>query len=148
MLPHDGFMGALSEYYSYWIMQTLAMLLTAALIPRLRITSIFGAIGIVACLGFVNSTVWDAALFFSVPSSFTMQAITLLLSNGVLFWILVKVLPGIEVRGVAAALVAPVVFTILSMLIDKYGKTIDWSTLFQSVITSIEHLKGALRGTA
>ena len=105
MLPHDGFMGALSEYYSYWIMQTLAMLLTAALIPRLRITSIFGAIGIVACLGFVNSTVWDAALFFSVPSSFTMQAITLLLSNGVLFWILVKVLPGIEVRGVAAALV-------------------------------------------
>ncbi len=148
MLAHNGFMGALSEYYSYWIMQTLAMLLTAALIPRLRITSIFGAIGIVACLGFVNSTVWDAALFFSVPSSFTMQAITLLLSNGVLFWILVKVLPGIEVRGVAAALVAPVVFTILSMLIDKYGKTIDWSTLFQSVITSIEHLKGALRGTA
>lgn len=134
-------MPVLSEYYTYWIFQTLAMLLTAAVIPRLRITSLFGAIAIVACLGFVNSTIWDAALFFSVPSSFTMQALILLLSNGLLFWVLVKILPGIEVQGVVAALAAPVVFTVLSLLIDKYGKSIDWSMVFNIGLDWVEHLR-------
>lgn len=131
----------MSEYYTYWGMQTLAMLATAALLPKLKITSLLGAVAIVACLAFVNATVWDAALFLSVPSDLSIQAFVLLLSNGLLFWVLVKVLPGIEVDGLAAAIAAPVVFTLCSMIIDKYGKAIDWSALLGFIIYSIERLR-------
>ena len=110
---------------NYWGLQTIAMMLTALVIPRMKITSIFGALGIVLALGLVNATVWDTALFFSVPSTFSRQALTLLLSNGVLFWVLVKLLPGIEIEGFAPAFVAPVVFTALSLLISAYGRDLD-----------------------
>jgi len=110
---------------NYWALQTIAMMLTAALIPRMRITSIFGALGIVLALALVNATVWDTALFFSVPASVSRQALTLLAANGVLFWVLVKLLPGIEIEGFAPAFVAPVVFTALSLAISAYGREID-----------------------
>lgn len=110
---------------NYWGLQTVAMMLTALVIPRMRITSIFGALGIVLALGLVNATVWDTALFFSVPSSFSRQALTLLAANGALFWVLVKVLPGIEIEGFAPAFVAPVVFTALSLAISTYGRDVD-----------------------
>ena len=38
---------------------------------------------------------------------------------------LVKLLPGIEIEGFAAAFVAPVVFTALSLLISAYGRDVD-----------------------
>lgn len=110
---------------NYWGLQTVAMMLTALVIPRMRITSIFGALGIVLALGLVNATVWDTALFFSVPSSFSRHALTLLAANGLLFWVLVKLLPGIEIDGFAPALVAPVVFTALSLAISAYGRDLD-----------------------
>jgi uncharacterized membrane protein YvlD (DUF360 family) len=110
---------------NYWGLQTVAMMLTALLIPRMRITSIFGAMGIVLALGLVNATVWDTALFFSVPSSFSGHALTLLAANGLIFWVLVKLLPGIEIDGFAPAFVAPVVFTALSLVISTYGRDID-----------------------
>lgn len=110
---------------NYWGLQTVAMMLTALVIPRMRITSIFGALGIVLALGLVNATVWDTALFFSVPSSFSRQALTLLAANGALFWVLVKLLPGIEIEGFAPAFVAPVVFTALSLAISTYGRDLD-----------------------
>ena len=110
---------------NYWGLQTVAMMLTALVIPRMKITSIFGALGIVLALGLVNATVWDTALFFSVPSSFSRHALTLLAANGLLFWVLVKLLPGIEIDGFAPAFVAPVVFTALSLAISAYGRDLD-----------------------
>ena len=110
---------------NYWALQTAAMMLTAAVIPRMRITSIFGALGIVLALALVNATLWDTALFFSVPSSFSRHALTLLAANGILFWVLVKLLPGIEIDGFAPAFVAPVVFTALSLAVSAYGRDLD-----------------------
>jgi len=105
----------------YWIFHTVAMLLTALIIPRLRITSIFGAVLTVFALVVVNSTVWNAALFFELPNSMTTRTVLLLLSNGVIFWLLVKILPGIEVDGFLPAVAAPIIFTLLTVAIDSRG---------------------------
>jgi uncharacterized membrane protein YvlD (DUF360 family) len=130
---------------NYWGLQTVAMMLTALLIPRMRITSIFGALGIVLALGLVNATVWDTALFFSVPSSFSGQALTLLLANGVLFWVLVKLLPGIEIDGFAPALVAPVVFTALSLGISAYGRDVDLLDLGRKGVAAISQFRDQMQ---
>lgn len=114
------------------------MLLTALLIPGLRITGVSGAFGIVAALAFVNASVWDAALFFQLPNHLSSHALLLLLANGVLFWLLVKLLPGIEIEGILAAIISPLVFTVLSMLITYYGRDIDWMAVFSQVRELIE----------
>jgi uncharacterized membrane protein YvlD (DUF360 family) len=131
---------------NYWGLQTVAMMLTALVIPRMKITSIFGALGIVLALGLVNATVWDTALFFSVPSSFSGHALTLLAANGVIFWVLVKMLPGIEIEGFAPAFVAPVVFTALSLAISSYGRDVDLIELGRQGAHILTGMRDRLQG--
>jgi len=125
----------------YWVLQSLAMIATALLIPRLTITSIFGAIGIVIAIAFVNSKLWDAALFFHLPDTFSVQAGLLLLVNGLIFWLLVKLLPGIEVQGLLPAVAAPVVFAICSMLIGAFAADIDWRAVLDGSISLLEEIR-------
>jgi putative membrane protein len=112
--------------WEYWGLQTLAMIATAILLPKLKITSPLGALMTVVALGFVNSKLWDAALFFQIPDKITSQVFMLFLANGVIFWVLVKLLPGIEIQGILTAFIAPIIFTVCSLLIDHYGQQVDW----------------------
>lgn len=121
----------LSFNFNYWFLQTVAMCLTALFIPGLRVTSPLGALLAVIGLAYINSKVWDAALFFSVPDHFTLKTAALFLSNGIIFWILVKLLPGIEVDGLLPALIAPLVFTFTSVFISEYAKDVDWPAVFE-----------------
>lgn len=123
---------------NYWIMQTIAMMVTAFVLPGLTVKGPLGAFVMVVALAYVNAKVWDAALFFQLPDSLTTHTIMLFLANGVLFWILVKVLPGIEVTGVWPALVAPLVFTVLSVLVSYYLKDVDWLLVLEK---SVEYIR-------
>ena len=127
--------------FSYWILQTLAMMLTALIIPRLTISGPLGALITVISLALVNSFVWDAALFFSIPDNLSVHMLTLFLANGIIFWILVKILPGIEVQGFLPAFVAPVVFTICSIFISKYLQNVDWVELGKLVLEKVSAFK-------
>ena len=62
-----------------------------------------------------------------------------MLINGVLFWVLVKVLPGIEIQGILPAVLAPVTYTVLTVLIQTYGSHIN-------VIDSVKSLASSLSG--
>ncbi len=127
------------------LLQSLAMLLTAWVIPRIYITSIFGAVLTVVALSLVNATIWDAALFFSLPYSLSTHALLLFLANGFIFWTLVKILPGIEVRGFLPALAAPVVFTLLSVVITTYGRDVDWPGFFDQLFNTIGNIRDYFR---
>ena len=128
--------------WEYWLYQTVAMCLTALFIPKLKITSIFGALFMVVAIAFVNSKLWDAALFLSIPDAFSLRALSLLLANGVIFWALVKLLPGIEVQGVLPALVAPLIFSATSLLISQYHDAVDWPKIFDYALALFNDVKG------
>lgn len=131
-----------------WILQTVAMLLTALFIPKLTIDGPIPAFVTVVALAFINSHVWSTALFFEIPDSATAQAATLLICNGVIFWIVVKLLPGIDCEGFLPALVAPVVFTGTMMLISRYGSDIDWLALSKSALAWIAELRQQMESTS
>lgn len=126
---------------TYFVLQTIAMILTCWLIPKLKITSIFGAIFMVIALAFINANVWDLALFMKVPDEATYQMVALFLTNGLLFWILVKVLPGIEVQGFRPALIAPVIFTVASVIVSFIAKEVDWSKTLEWTINFLNDFK-------
>lgn len=116
----------LSTLVNKLVLQSIAIGVTALLIPGLKITAIWGATLMGIALVLVNSTLWDARLFLNLPGSFSTDALSLLLINGLLFWLLVKFLPGIEIKGILPALLAPIVFTISSSVINLYMSDIDW----------------------
>lgn len=133
---------------NYWFFQTIAMLITAILIPNLRITSIFGAIFIIIALAFVNSKIWDAALFFQIPNELSYQSVLLLFTNGFIFWVLIKLLPGIEIDGFLAALVAPVVFTAISLFLSKYAHYVDWIAILDKMIEVLTNIRTYFKSEA
>jgi putative membrane protein len=116
----------LSSNVNSWFLQVIAMLLTIFLIPGLRLSGLKGALLMVAALAAVNAFLWDSALFFQIPDSFTLHAALLFLCNGFIFWLLVKLLPDIQVEGLLPALIAPVVFTACSLAVTTYGAQVDW----------------------
>ena len=131
----------MSLNFSYWTVQTIAMLVTTWLIPRLKVTSFTGATSAVVCISLMNAFVWDADLFHFLPTAFTMKTFALLLINGVLFWIIVKILPGIEVHGVLPALLAPLVFTLCSLVAGEFARDVDWSEVFRGLFGLLQGLK-------
>jgi putative membrane protein len=116
---------------AHWIIQTVAMMLTCFFIPRLRVSGPIPAFITVVVLAFINAHYWDAALFLQIPNTPTMHAVSLVLVNGIIFWIVVKLLPGIEVEGFLPALVAPVVFSVLNLVIGHYAPQVDWAKLLK-----------------
>ena len=101
-----------------WVILTIAMMLTAFVLPGLKVSGPVGAFLAVAGLALVNTHIWSAALFFAVPDSLTAHTATLIVANGLIFWILVKLLPGIEVTGIISAFLAPILFTIFSIFLN------------------------------
>jgi uncharacterized membrane protein YvlD (DUF360 family) len=128
-----------------WVIQTLAMILTAILMPKFTVSGPISALIAVITLSVVNTHLWDAALFFSVPDSITLHAATLIIANGIIFWILVKILPGIDTQGFIAPLLAPIIFTVISVYLHQMSPKIPWDQLLSSakaIITDTkEHLK-------
>lgn len=130
---------------SIWILQTIAMMITAFLLPGLTVSGPIGALLAVIAIAFVNAHLWDAALFFSIPDQPTLHTAAIFIANGVVFWILVKILPGIDVRGIFPALIAPVLFTLTSIFLNTYAKDIDWSKVWQKTKNGIQSVKEDLQ---
>ncbi len=119
------------------LLQFIAMGVTIFLIPRLSVTNFSGAFVILGALAVVNSTIWDVGLFMGVPNDLTSQTIQIVLVNGAIFWILVKMLPGIETEGLMPAFVAPLVFAIVSASLRAYAHDVDWIGIIGSGIEEL-----------
>ena len=125
----------------YWALQTVAMLVTALLIPGLKVSGPLSAFIAVVALALLNTYLWDAALFFQIPDSLSLHALALLVVNGVIFWIVAKLLPGVEIEGILPAIAAPVVFTICSLLIQRYGRSIEWHKVFEETVALFKSVR-------
>lgn len=129
------------------ILQTIALLITAFLLPRFQVHGPLSGFIMVAALSFVNTTLWDAALFYSIPNSLSTQTAITFLTNAVVFWVLAKSLPGIAIQGLWPALIAPIVLTGVSLLTYKYGRDIDWMHLVGQIQDSFKFIKSISQGT-
>ncbi len=117
------------------------------MIPGLKITNITGPILAVVTLALINSTIWSTALFLNVPDHFSIEIFTLLFSNAILFWLVVKLLPGIEIEGILPAFIAPVLYSILSIVVSRYAPMVPWAEIAHRILGFIGALKEDLSKT-
>lgn len=115
---------------SHFTVQVVAMALTALLLPRLTISSFLGPVAAVLVLSVINVLYWDVELFQFIPMSFNTRVLSLLAINGAIFWIVVKLVPGIEVKGFFPALTAPVLFSAITILLTIYLPDISFTDIF------------------
>ena len=134
--------------FIFWVTQCLAMALAALLIPKLRVTSIFGPVLAVVALGFINTTVWSSQLFFSLPDHISIHTLILLAINGTIFWVVVKIMPGIETDGILPSLIAPIVFTLCALAIPRVAERVDWDAVRNRAAQSVGQVKGYVESPA
>ncbi len=129
-----------------FLFQVVALALTALILPGLKINSLFSLVGLVGLIYLTNAYLWDAALFYSVPDSLSLRALLTLVCNGLLFFVLVRVLPGVECRGIFTAIITPVLFTILTITLSHFGEDVNWNSVGASILATIDTLRGYLLG--
>ena len=130
-----------------FFLQTIAMLITAFLIPRFTVEGPISALKFVLVLALINTTIWNTTLFGALPDSATAHTLTVVLANGALFWILAKVMPGVAIDGLLPAVAGPIVFSVVSALTFAYGKDVDWIGVFNTIGNQVSEIRDNLSQT-
>ena len=127
--------------WDFFGLQLIAVAITAAIVPGLRLTGITGLFLFSLCLSIVNSVLWDTNLFFQLPDGLTTRALSVFAINAGLFFVLVKILPGIEMSGILSAFIAPLVMTGTILLLRQVSGELSFSEIAQTVYDKLDAVK-------
>ena len=68
-------------------------------------------------LGLVNAIVKPVMVFLTLPLTVVTFGLFLLVINALMLWLVAALVPGVQVRGFAPALVGSLVLTVLNLLV-------------------------------
>jgi putative membrane protein len=100
-----------------WLINTLALVAVAYLMPSITITS-FGS-GLIAAhvLGLLNSVVRPLLVVQTLPVTILTLGLFIFVLNGLLFWLVGSFVPGFIVHGFFAGFFGAILFSIVSWLL-------------------------------
>ena len=105
------------------ILSSLAVILTAYLLPGVEVESFMSAIIIAALLGLLNVTVKPLLILLTIPFTIVTLGLFLLVINALIILLADSVVPEFEVDGFWWALAFSLILSILtSLLHDLAGK--------------------------
>jgi len=104
-----------------WILNAVALLAVAYVLPGIVIASFWSAMLAALVLGFLNTMVKPFLILLTLPITIVTLGLFLLVLNALVFWLAGSVLRGFQVEGfwwaVAGALLYSVISGLFSMLI-------------------------------
>jgi len=108
-----------------WILNAVALMAVAYLMPSIKVTSFVSALLAAFSLGLVNTLIRPVLTFLTLPISVLTLGFFYLVLNGLLFWMVGKVLEGFSVDGFWAAVFGGLLYGLISWLlalIIPFGK--------------------------
>jgi hypothetical protein len=61
--------------------------------------------------------------------------------------VVVKILPGIETRGVLPSLIAPVIFTLCTLAVPRLLERVNWDVVLSQTTSAVSQVKGYVQST-
>ena len=101
-----------------WVVNTDALVAVAYLMPSVRIESFATAIMAAAVLGLANTIVRPILVILTLPVTVLTLGLFILVINGLIFFAVAHLVQGFEVAGVWPAILASVVFSLVSWLLS------------------------------
>lgn len=101
-----------------WLLNSLALLFTAWLMPGIQIKSIGAALIAALVLGVINAIIRPIVLFFTLPLNILTLGFFTLVVNALMLLIVRSVVNGFTVSGFWAAFFGSIVLTIVSGLLS------------------------------
>jgi putative membrane protein len=97
-----------------WMLNAVALMAVAYLMPSITVTSFVSALIAAFALGFVNTLIRPILTLLTLPISLLTLGFFYLLINGLLFWMVGRLLNGFEVNGFWAAVLGGVLYGVIS----------------------------------
>lgn len=97
-----------------WLLNAVALMAVAYLMPSITVTNFVAALLAAFALGFVNTIIRPVLAILTLPISILTLGFFYLLLNGLLFWMVGKVLNGFEVSGFWAAVLGGLLYGLIS----------------------------------
>ncbi len=101
-----------------WILNALALLAVAYLLPGIRVDGFFSALIAAMLLGLINVLLRPLLILLTLPVTFVTLGLFVLVINGLLFWFAGSVLKGFDVSGFWAGLTGSLLYSALSFILS------------------------------
>jgi len=104
-----------------WLLNIIAILITAYLIPGFELT-FWGAIVGSIFLGIVNAIIRPVLIILTLPLNIVTLGLFTLVINGFTLWLTAITVKGFDVTGFGAAILSALVLSIVSFVISYFVK--------------------------
>jgi putative membrane protein len=100
-----------------WILNAIALLAVAYLMPSIHVASIGSALVAALVLGLVNTLVRPILVILTLPATLLTLGLFLFVINGLLFWAVGSFLDGFSVGGFWSGVLGAILYSIISWLL-------------------------------
>ena len=97
-----------------WLINTVALLALPYLMTSIRISGFWTALSAALVLGLVNALIRPVLVLLTLPVTLVTLGIFILVINGLLFWLVSKMVDGFYVTGFWAAVGGALLYSIIS----------------------------------
>ena len=101
-----------------WILNALALLAVAYLLPSIQVASFGSALIAALVLGLANSLVRPVLVLLTLPVTLLTLGLFLLVINGLLFWGVGSILDGFSVGGFWPGVIGAVLYSVISWVLN------------------------------
>jgi putative membrane protein len=101
-----------------WILNAVALLIVAYLLPGIAVASFGSALIAALVLGLLNMLVKPVLVLLTLPITIVTLGLFLIILNALLFWFAGSILKGFQVNGFWWAVIGAVLYSIISGLLS------------------------------
>ncbi len=102
-----------------WILNAVALLIVAYLLPGINVASFGAALIAALVLGLLNTLVKPFLILLTLPITVVTLGLFLLVLNALVFWFAGSILKGFQVTGFWWALAGAIVYSLISGLLSR-----------------------------
>ncbi|PLC54475.1 hypothetical protein CR155_06770 [Pollutimonas nitritireducens] len=107
------------ELILVWILNAVALLVVAYLLPGITVASFGSALIAALVLGLLNTLVKPLLILLTLPITIVTLGLFLLVLNALVFWFAGSVLKGFQVSGFWWALLGALIYSVVSGLLSR-----------------------------
>jgi len=107
------------ELLLVWILNALALVIVAYLLPGIQVASFGYALVAALALGLVNTLIKPLLILLTLPLTIVTLGLFLLVLNVLLFWFVGSILKGFDVQGFWWAAAGAAVYSLVTGLLSR-----------------------------
>lgn len=108
------------QFLITWLITAVSLLLTAQLVPGIKIENFWVAVVAAIIMGLINAFVKPILIFFTLPLTFLTFGLFLFVVNGISFSLVAYFTPGFSVSSFWDALFGSIVLSIIVWILNQF----------------------------